>query len=215
MNLVHFLERHKALEVVLAWIGLQYLNTTFSLPMEWFFFAYYSLASFAQAAELGFSAFMLYSATIFCMDYVAMFYLPEELTPLIATWMAYTFLVSGLHGLNWRGVLLILASTAFVLYGRDISAPVMIRPVAAHCAGFGLCWFSYGTMRLLYSSLDRFCLYFGLVTPDPPVVMVKDVTPHSFQIFWFSPPHTHQSTKEHQVELNGVVVGKSQPSETK
>ena len=215
VSLVQFLERHKALEVVLAWILLQYLNLTFSLPMEWFFFAYYSLASFAQAAELGGAVFLLYSATIFSMDYLVLFYVPEGLTPLIATWMAYTFLVSGLHGLNWRGVLLILASTAFVLLSRDVPAPTVIKPVAAHCAGFGLCWFSYSTMRLLYTSFDNFCLYFGLIAPDPPAVSVKDVTSHSFQIYWFSPPAQEQSIKEHQIELNGVVVGKSQPAETR
>ena len=222
MSMVRFLEQHKALEVVLAWIFLQYLNSAFLLPTEWFIFAYYSLASFAQAAEVGLGVFILYSLSIFSVDYLVFYYLPGDLIPLVATCLAHTFLVSGLHGLNLRGVLLILVSTTFVVAYRDGVIPSSVtKPVAAHCAGFGLCWFSWGTAQLLYKYFDNFCLYVGLVAPDPPAVFVKNVTPRSCQIYWFSPHATLgpvtgvQVVREHQIEVNGVIVGKTQPHETK
>ncbi|KAJ1547278.1 hypothetical protein HK405_006279 [Cladochytrium tenue] len=101
--------------------------------------------------------------------------------------------------------------------------PHLVSAVAAHCTGFGLCYFTWRLGYLLYSNLDRLVAALGLLPPEQPSLSVLYLGESVFEIHWRalnrftgernSDVHPgpvdpeFSDVRAFAVEVNGILIG--------
>ncbi|KAI9343423.1 hypothetical protein DFJ73DRAFT_961117 [Zopfochytrium polystomum] len=279
-SITSFMEsfRHRAVEVVMVWSLMAFINFWTAFPIEWLFFLYFSITIFSQAYDLGRSVFCLLVSVIVLADLLIYFTFPFKFTALASTIVVNSFLVYGIQDLNFScdmdnvGAWLLVLAMMFIRFTfwfltsilttpqsgsndskptefatsvqsesavdptypaptRTVSTilplhlsldpPLFVSVVAAHCSGFGLCYFLWKLGFLVHRNIDRFTYALGPLLPSVPEVRILELDESSVKVNWFfrssDPDHPNPSTPiaesaflqviKFAVELNGTIVG--------
>ncbi|KAJ3290432.1 hypothetical protein HK104_006785 [Borealophlyctis nickersoniae] len=201
------------------WMLVSLLNFWTAFPIEWLFFLYFTLTIFLQAHDLGLAVFTILLAIILLTDIVIYAFFSYAVTTYAASFIVHTFLVYGMHGFglsfdssNVRGWILV---TAMIILRFTVwnpwhglqTPPSFMSPVAAHCTGFGTCYMLWKLVFVCYKKFDSIAWFFGIVVPDVPVVVVREVGKDWIKVFWTCEKAVGCEVKGFLVEVNGVVIG--------
>ncbi|KAF9435089.1 hypothetical protein BGZ76_006901 [Entomortierella beljakovae] len=140
-----------------------------------------------------------------------------------ATGVAFGLMVSLIHGLNHKGVLLVM--TMYILkpyierqsFVTSLNPPtvppmVFLAPLASFCSAFGVLWLLYDLFGYLHASTDDLRDFFGITLPAPSIVTLKDVKDRSITLNWQC--SSQATISKHMIEIDGVVIGESGKQET-
>ncbi|KAF9582850.1 hypothetical protein BGW38_010683 [Lunasporangiospora selenospora] len=193
------------------------------LPIEWFFLFYFILALVFRIFFIG-GHIVLVSIGAMCVANAIVFYtVPFSFTAPFATGVAFGLMVSLIHGLNLKGV--ILAMTMYMLKPYlerqtlisalnppSVPSIVFLAPLAAFCSAFGVLWLLYDLFGYLHASTDSLRGFFGLTLPTPSIVTLKDVKDRSITLNWQC--SAQATVSKHLIEIDGLIIGESGKQET-
>ncbi|KAF8965339.1 hypothetical protein BGZ46_000618 [Entomortierella lignicola] len=159
-----------------------------------------------------------------CVSNVVVFYtVPFSFTSPFATGVAFGLMVSLIHGLNLKGV--ILAMTMYMLKPYierqtliaalnppTVPSIVFLAPLASFCSAFGVLWLLYDLFGYLHASTDDLRDFFGITLPSPSIVTLKDVKDRSITLNWQC--SSQAAISKHLIEIDGVIIGESGKQET-
>ncbi|CAO3569506.1 unnamed protein product [Mortierella alpina] len=159
-----------------------------------------------------------------CVSNAIVFYtVPFSFTSPFATGVAFGLMVSLIHGLNLKGV--ILAMTMYMLKPYlerqtiitalnppTVPSIVFLAPLAAFCSAFGVLWLLYDLFGYLHASTDDLRDFFGITLPAPSIVTLKDVKDRSIALSWQC--SSQATISKHLIEIDGVIIGESGKQET-
>ncbi|KAJ1920709.1 hypothetical protein H4219_001108 [Mycoemilia scoparia] len=223
-SIIAFFDRHRALSVLAAWSLMLLMDNISILPVEWFFFMFYSLLVFVHAFGVSLNAFAFLSASVVAVNLIVFYCISYQITSFLSSVVVYALLVYSLHGLDSLGW----SMAVCMILGRNgnswcSSLPTALkRPIAAHCSSFGIFWALYHNISYFSRSVDRLCTLLGIGPPSPPQVSVKDITESSIHITWSFekvstggklqlPPIKKLASPEvrlqkYEIELNGSII---------
>ncbi|KAF9358384.1 hypothetical protein BGX26_001909 [Mortierella sp. AD094] len=151
------------------------------------------------------------------------FQLLSSFTSPFATGVAFGLMVSLIHGLNLKGV--ILAMTMYMLKPYierqtliaalnppTVPSIVFLAPLASFCSAFGVLWLLYDLFGYLHASTDDLRDFFGITLPAPSIVTLKDVKDRSITLNWQC--SSQATISKHLIEIDGVIIGESGKQET-
>lgn len=193
------------------------------LPIEWFFLFYFILALVFRIFFIG-GHIVLISIGAMCVTNAIVFYtVPFSFTSPFATGVAFGLMVSLIHGLNLKGV--ILAMTMYMLKPYlerqtliaalnppTVPSIVFLAPLAAFCSAFGVLWLLYDLFGYLHASTDDLRDFFGITLPAPSIVTLKDVKDRSITLNWQC--SSQATISKHLIEIDGLIIGESGKQET-
>ncbi|KAF9557120.1 hypothetical protein EC968_007792 [Mortierella alpina] len=217
------LSRHRAAACILFWSLTILLDILLQLPIEWFFLFYFILALVFRIFFIG-GHIVLISIGAMCVSNAIVFYtVPFSFTSPFATGVAFGLMVSLIHGLNLKGV--ILAMTMYMLKPYlerqtiitalnppTVPSIVFLAPLAAFCSAFGVLWLLYDLFGYLHASTDDLRDFFGITLPAPSIVTLKDVKDRSITLSWQC--SSQATISKHLIEIDGVIIGESGKQET-
>ncbi|KAG0265268.1 hypothetical protein BG011_005139 [Mortierella polycephala] len=217
------LSRHRAAACILFWSLTILLDILLQLPIEWFFLFYFILALVFRIFFIG-GHIVLISIGAMCVTNAIVFYtVPFSFTSPFATGVAFGLMVSLIHGLNLKGV--ILAMTMYMLKPYlerqtliaalnppTVPSIVFLAPLAAFCSAFGVLWLLYDLFGYLHASTDDLRDFFGLTLPAPSIVTLKDVKDRSVTLNWQC--SSQATVSRHLIEIDGLFIGESGKQET-
>ncbi|KAF9421643.1 hypothetical protein BGZ94_008795 [Podila epigama] len=159
-----------------------------------------------------------------CITNAIVFYsVPFSFTSPFATGVAFGLMVSLIHGLNLKGV--ILAMTMYMLKPYlerqtlitalnppTVPSIVFLAPLAAFCSAFGVLWLLYDLFGYLHASTDDLRDFFGITLPAPSIVTLKDVKDRSITLNWQC--SSQATISKHLIEIDGLIIGESGKQET-
>ncbi|KAF9973802.1 hypothetical protein BGZ73_002937 [Actinomortierella ambigua] len=217
------LSRHRAAACVLFWSLTILLDILLQLPIEWFFLFYFILALVFRIFFIG-GHIVLISIGAMCVTNAIVYYtVPFSFTSPFATGVAFGLMVSLIHGLNLKGV--ILAMTMYMLkpylerqtFIEALNPPalpsmVILAPLAAFCSAFGVLWLLYDLFGYLHASTDDLRDFFGITQPSPSIVTLKEVKDRSITLTWQCA--SQATISKHLIEIDGLLVGESGKQET-
>ncbi|KAG0270393.1 hypothetical protein DFQ27_007544 [Actinomortierella ambigua] len=159
-----------------------------------------------------------------CVTNAIVYYtVPFSFTSPFATGVAFGLMVSLIHGLNLKGV--ILAMTMYMLkpylerqtFIEALNPPtlpsmVILAPLAAFCSAFGVLWLLYDLFGYLHASTDDLRDFFGITQPSPSIVTLKEVKDRSITLTWQCA--SQATISKHLIEIDGLLVGESGKQET-
>ncbi|KAF9901549.1 hypothetical protein EC991_006031 [Linnemannia zychae] len=217
------LSRHRAAACILFWSLTILLDILLQLPIEWFFLFYFILALVFRIFFIG-GPIVLISIGAMCLANAFVFYtVPFSFTSPFATGVAFGLMVSLIHGLNLKGV--ILAMTMYMLKPYlerqtliaalnppTVPSIVFLAPLAAFCSAFGVLWLLYDLFGYLHASTDDLRDFFGITLPAPSLVTLKDVKDRSITLNWQC--SSQATISKHLIEIDGVLIGESGKQET-
>ncbi|TPX66948.1 hypothetical protein SpCBS45565_g04124 [Spizellomyces sp. 'palustris'] len=184
-----------------------------------------TITIFVQAYELGAIVFSALLFLIFVSDLLVYWLIPYEVTTFHASFTVHTFLVYGMHGFglsvevaNMKSWLIVLAMIVLRFTVWDpwihVAPPSFMAPVAAHCTVTGAYYLFWKVLFLSYKNFDQISYFFGILLPDEPVIVIKDITETSSNIYWRAEPVYGVEVQRHLIEVNGIVVGETSRDET-
>ncbi|KAF9934461.1 hypothetical protein FBU30_001954 [Linnemannia zychae] len=151
------------------------------------------------------------------------FQLLSRFTSPFATGVAFGLMVSLIHGLNLKGV--ILAMTMYMLKPylerqtiiASLNPPTVpsiafLAPLAAFCSAFGVLWLLYDLFGYLHASTDDLRDFFGITLPAPSLVTLKEVKDRSITLNWQC--SSQATISKHLIEIDGLLIGESGKQET-
>ncbi|KAF9914522.1 hypothetical protein BX616_008134 [Lobosporangium transversale] len=217
------LSRHRAAACILFWSLTILLDILLQLPIEWFFLFYFILALVFRIFFIG-GHIVLISIGAMCISNAIVFYtVPFSFTSPFATGVAFGLMVSLIHGLNLKGV--ILAMTMYMLKPyierqtliASLNPPavpsiVFLAPLASFCSAFGVLWLLYDLFGYLHASTDDLRDFFGITLPAPSIVTLKDVKDRSITLNWQC--SSQATISKHLIEIDGLIIGESGKQET-
>ncbi|KAF9096918.1 hypothetical protein BGX29_008353 [Mortierella sp. GBA35] len=217
------LSRHRAAACILFWSLTILLDILLQLPIEWFFLFYFILALVFRIFFIG-GPIVLISIGAMCLANAFVFYtVPFSFTSPFATGVAFGLMVSLIHGLNLKGV--ILAMTMYMLKPYlerqtliaalnppTVPSIVFLAPLAAFCSAFGVLWLLYDLFGYLHASTDDLRDFFGITLPAPSLVTLKDVKDRSITLNWQC--SSQATISKHLIEIDGLLIGESGKQET-
>ncbi|KAG0041407.1 hypothetical protein BGZ83_001855 [Gryganskiella cystojenkinii] len=217
------LSRHRAAACILFWSLTILLDILLQLPIEWFFLFYFILALVFRIFFIG-GHIVLISIGAMCVSNAVVFYtVPFSFTSPFATGVAFGLMVSLIHGLNLKGV--ILAMTMYMLKPYlerqtviaalnppTVPSIVFLAPLAAFCSAFGVLWLLYDLFGYLHASTDDLRDFFGITLPAPSIVTLKDVKDRSIALHWQC--SSQATISKHLIEIDGLLIGESGKQET-
>ncbi|KAG0355023.1 hypothetical protein BG005_006041 [Podila minutissima] len=217
------LSRHRAAACILFWSLTILLDILLQLPIEWFFLFYFILALVFRIFFIG-GHIVLISIGAMCVTNAIVFYtVPFSFTSPFATGVAFGLMVSLIHGLNLKGV--ILAMTMYMLKPYlerqtlivalnppTVPSIVFLAPLAAFCSAFGVLWLLYDLFGYLHASTDDLRDFFGITLPSPSIVTLKDVKDRSITLNWQC--SSQATISKHLIEIDGLIIGESGKQET-
>ncbi|KAG0208833.1 hypothetical protein BGX28_000308 [Mortierella sp. GBA30] len=217
------LSRHRAAACILFWSLTILLDILLQLPIEWFFLFYFILALVFRIFFIG-GHIVLISIGAMCVSNAIVFYtVPFSFTSPFATGVAFGLMVSLIHGLNLKGV--ILAMTMYMLKPYlerqtiitalnppTVPSIVFLAPLAAFCSAFGVLWLLYDLFGYLHASTDDLRDFFGITLPAPSIVTLKDVKDRSITLSWQC--SSQATISKHLIEIDGLIIGESGKQET-
>ncbi|KAF8935196.1 hypothetical protein BGZ52_000904 [Haplosporangium bisporale] len=217
------LSRHRAAACILFWSLTILLDILLQLPIEWFFLFYFILALVFRIFFIG-GHIVLISIGAMCVTNAIVFYtIPFSFTSPFATGVAFGLMVSLIHGLNLKGV--ILAMTMYMLKPYlerqtliaalnppTVPSIVFLAPLAAFCSAFGVLWLLYDLFGYLHASTDDLRDFFGITLPAPSIVTLKDVKDRSITLNWQC--SSQATISKHLIEIDGLIIGESGKQET-
>ncbi|KAG0034780.1 hypothetical protein BGZ81_003184 [Podila clonocystis] len=217
------LSRHRAAACILFWSLTILLDILLQLPIEWFFLFYFILALVFRIFFIG-GHIVLISIGAMCVTNAIVFYtVPFSFTSPFATGVAFGLMVSLIHGLNLKGV--ILAMTMYMLKPYlerqtliaalnppTVPSIVFLAPLAAFCSAFGVLWLLYDLFGYLHASTDDLRDFFGITLPAPSIVTLKDVKDRSITLNWQC--SSQATISKHLIEIDGLIIGESGKQET-
>ncbi|KAK3811759.1 MAG: hypothetical protein J3Q66DRAFT_371989 [Benniella sp.] len=217
------LSRHRAAACILFWSLTILLDILLQLPIEWFFLFYFILALIFRIFFIGGHIVMI-SIAAMCISNAIVFYtVPFSFTSPFATGVAFGLMVSLIHGLNLKGV--ILAMTMYMLKPYierqtlitalnppSVPSIVILAPLASFCSAFGVLWLLYDLFGYLHASTDDLRDFFGITTPPPSIVTLKDVKDRSISLSWQCA--SQATISKHLIEIDGLIIGESGKQET-
>ncbi|KAF9171409.1 hypothetical protein BGX21_003250 [Mortierella sp. AD011] len=217
------LSRHRAAACILFWSLTILLDILLQLPIEWFFLFYFILALVFRIFFIG-GHIVLISIGAMCLSNVLVYYtVPFSFTSPFATGVAFGLMVSLIHGLNLKGV--ILAMTMYMLKPYierqtlivalnppTVPSIVFLAPLASFCSAFGVLWLLYDLFGYLHASTDDLRDFFGITLPAPSIVTLKDVKDRSITLNWQC--SSQATISKHLIEIDGVIIGESGKQET-
>ncbi|KAF8925590.1 hypothetical protein BGZ58_000686 [Dissophora ornata] len=217
------LSRHRAAACILFWSLTILLDILLQLPIEWFFLFYFILALVFRIFFIG-GHIVLISIGAMCVSNAVVFYtVPFSFTSPFATGVAFGLMVSLIHGLNLKGV--ILAMTMYMLKPYierqtliaalnppTVPSIVFLAPLASFCSAFGVLWLLYDLFGYLHASTDDLRDFFGITLPAPSIVTLKDVKDRSITLNWQC--SSQATISKHLIEIDGHIVGESGKQET-
>ena len=159
-----------------------------------------------------------------CVSNAIVFYtVPFSFTSPFATGVAFGLMVSLIHGLNLKGV--ILAMTMYMLKPYlerqtviaalnppTVPSIVFLAPLAAFCSAFGVLWLLYDLFGYLHASTDDLRDFFGITLPAPSIVTLKEVKDRSITLHWQC--SSQATISKHLIEIDGLLIGESGKQET-
>ncbi|KAG0220610.1 hypothetical protein BGX31_010804 [Mortierella sp. GBA43] len=159
-----------------------------------------------------------------CVSNAIVFYaVPFSFTSPFATGVAFGLMVSLIHGLNLKGV--ILAMTMYMLKPYierqtlitalnppSVPSITFLAPLASFCSAFGVLWLLYDLFGYLHASTDDLRDFFGITLPAPSIVTLKDVKDRSISLSWHCA--SHATISKHLIEIDGIIIGESGKQET-
>ncbi|KAF9127417.1 hypothetical protein BGW39_005901 [Mortierella sp. 14UC] len=216
-------QRHRAAACILFWSLTILLDILLQLPIEWFFLFYFILALVFRIFFIG-GPIVLISIGAMCLANAFVFYtVPFSFTSPFATGVAFGLMVSLIHGLNLKGV--ILAMTMYMLKPYlerqtliaalnppTVPSIVFLAPLAAFCSAFGVLWLLYDLFGYLHASTDDLRDFFGITLPAPSLVTLKDVKDRSITLNWQC--SSQATISKHLIEIDGLLIGESGKQET-
>ncbi|KAF9149020.1 hypothetical protein BG015_009208 [Linnemannia schmuckeri] len=217
------LSRHRAAACILFWSLTILLDILLQLPIEWFFLFYFILALVFRIFFIG-GPIVLISIGAMCVANAFVFYtVPFSFTSPFATGVAFGLMVSLIHGLNLKGV--ILAMTMYMLKPYlerqtliaalnppTVPSIVFLAPLAAFCSAFGVLWLLYDLFGYLHASTDDLRDFFGITLPAPSLVTLKEVKDRSITLNWQC--SSQATISKHLIEIDGLLIGESGKQET-
>ncbi|GJJ73274.1 hypothetical protein EMPS_05632 [Entomortierella parvispora] len=217
------LSRHRAAACILFWSLTILLDILLQLPIEWFFLFYFILALVFRIFFIG-GHIVLISIGAMCVSNAIVFYtVPFSFTSPFATGVAFGLMVSLIHGLNLKGV--ILAMTMYMLKPYlerqtviaalnppTVPSIVFLAPLAAFCSAFGVLWLLYDLFGYLHASTDDLRDFFGITLPAPSIVTLKEVKDRSITLHWQC--SSQATISKHLIEIDGLLIGESGKQET-
>ncbi|KAF9280973.1 hypothetical protein BGZ88_011890 [Linnemannia elongata] len=217
------LSRHRAAACILFWSLTILLDILLQLPIEWFFLFYFILALVFRIFFIG-GPIVLISIGAMCLANAFVFYtVPFSFTSPFATGVAFGLMVSLIHGLNLKGV--ILAMTMYMLKPYlerqtliaalnppTVPSIVFLAPLAAFCSAFGVLWLLYDLFGYLHASTDDLRDFFGITLPAPSLVTLKEVKDRSITLNWQC--SSQATISKHLIEIDGLLIGESGKQET-
>ncbi|KAF8936573.1 hypothetical protein BGZ47_009447 [Haplosporangium gracile] len=217
------LSRHRAAACILFWSLTILLDILLQLPIEWFFLFYFILALVFRIFFIG-GPIVLISIGAMCLANAFVFYtVPFSFTSPFATGVAFGLMVSLIHGLNLKGV--ILAMTMYMLKPYlerqtlivalnppTVPSVVFLAPLAAFCSAFGVLWLLYDLFGYLHASTDDLRDFFGITLPAPSLVTLKEVKDRSITLNWQC--SSQATISKHLIEIDGLLIGESGKQET-
>ncbi|KAH7033799.1 hypothetical protein BKA57DRAFT_190551 [Linnemannia elongata] len=219
----YLLYRHRAAACILFWSLTILLDILLQLPIEWFFLFYFILALVFRIFFIG-GPIVLISIGAMCLANAFVFYtVPFSFTSPFATGVAFGLMVSLIHGLNLKGV--ILAMTMYMLKPYlerqtliaalnppTVPSIVFLAPLAAFCSAFGVLWLLYDLFGYLHASTDDLRDFFGITLPAPSLVTLKEVKDRSITLNWQC--SSQATISKHLIEIDGLLIGESGKQET-
>ncbi|KAI1317446.1 hypothetical protein EDD11_008383 [Mortierella claussenii] len=159
-----------------------------------------------------------------CVSNAIVFYtVPFSFTSPFATGVAFGLMVSLIHGLNLKGV--ILAMTMYMLKPYierqtlivalnppTVPSIMFLAPLASFCSAFGVLWLLYDLFGYLHASTDDLRDFFGITLPAPSIVTLKDVKDRSITLNWQC--SSQATISKHLIEIDGLIIGESGKQET-
>ncbi|KAJ1675404.1 hypothetical protein EV182_001340 [Spiromyces aspiralis] len=214
-----FFTRHRALTVLAAWASMYFLDKLDVLPIELFFFTFFSASLFANTFGVSAVVFYTLATAISAISVAVMHFVPYVATSFLSSVVVYSFLTWELHGLDSVGI----AMTAAMALGRlatpwcSLVPSAVRRLIAAYCTTFGAFWLAYKNISQVPSCIDILCGLFGIVPPAPPRVTISQVTDTSVCLMWdagepsgvskSSLSHAGGLVERYEVEVNNRIVG--------